>query len=723
MSLVDGASRSGPYRVVSIARRDQPVCLARVGRAVFGILAVTAAVGACARPSAAAEPHVKASLVADTRNIVPGQPLRLALRQRIEPGWHTYWSNPGDSGLPTAIDWTLPPAFKAGPIVWPTPERFAIGPVVDYGYRNEIVLPVTIDVPSNLTPGTSIALSAHASWLVCSDTCIPEEAQLSISLPVSTQADPDPDGAKFLASARARLPMPNPFATTVAVANDKITLRVATGDATRLTDVTFFPADTGVVDADAPQTTIAEPGGLRLTLLRDTAKPPPATFNGVLVFRDSAAQAAEQPQAIVISAPVDAARTVGGVAFFWAILLALAGGLLLNLMPCVLPVLAIKAFGLVQHAQSAPSEARLQGIAYAGGVMISFAAIAITLIGLRAAGAEIGWGFQLQSPLFVTAMIFVLFAVGLNLSGVFTFGERLAGIGSGLAAREGYSGSFFTGALATLVATPCTAPFMAAAMGYAISQPWYLSLAIFEAVGLGLAFPYLAIAFTPAARRFLPRSGAWMLGLKQFLAFPVYGTAVWLFFVLSQEAGDLAGTAVLAGLVLIAFAAWLYEAARQAEGKRRNWGVGLSALSVVAAFGLLYLTDSNPSDTAATKEEAGPPWLPFSQGRLSQLQAEGRPVFVDIGAAWCITCKINERIALADPTVLKAFADAGVAALRGDWTRQDAAITRVLEANGRAGVPLYLFYPRPGAVADVRSPVILPQVLTAETILHEIRGN
>jgi thiol:disulfide interchange protein len=724
MSSVDGASCVVLTRLLRIIRPDRPVHRARIGGAVLAILAAAVAIGASARSSQAEEPHVKASLLADTRSVVPGQPLHLALRQQIEPGWHTYWSNPGDSGLPTAIDWTLPPDFKAGPIVWPTPERFAVGPVVDYGYRSEVVLPVTIDVPSNVTPGTNIALAAHASWLVCSDTCIPEDIQLSISLPLTTLAEPDPDGAKFFASARARTPMPNPFRTTVAAPGDKIILQVAAGDATRLTDVMFFPADAGVVDDDAPQAATAEPDGLRLTLLRNTAKPPPAVLNGVLVFRDSATQAEDQRQAIMISAPFGPTLATGGVELFWAILLALAGGLLLNLMPCVLPVLAIKAFGLVQHSQSAPREARLHGIAYAAGVMISFAAIALALIGLRGAGAEIGWGFQLQSPLFVAAMIYVLFAVGLNLSGVFEFGHRLAGLSSGLAAREGYSGSFLTGALATLVASPCTAPFMAAAMGYAIAQPWYVSLAVFEAVGLGLALPYVAIAFSPAARQFLPRSGAWMLQLKQFLAFPVYGTAVWLFFVLSQEAGDPAGTAVLAGLVLIALAAWLYEAAHQGEGRRRKWGIGLSALSVIAAFGLLYLTGTDsPSATSETKGEAGPPWLPLSQGRLTDLQAQGRPVFVDIGAAWCITCKINERIALADPAVLKAFADAGVAALRGDWTRQDAAITRVLEANGRAGVPLYLFYPRPGATGEARSPVILPQILTAETIIQEIRRN
>jgi thiol:disulfide interchange protein DsbD len=447
-------------------------------------------------------------------------------------------------------------------------------------------------------------------------------------------------------------------------------------------------------------------------------------LNGLLVFHDSAAQAEAEPEAIMISTPVVAGlpNAVGGVGFIWATLLAFAGGVLLNLMPCVLPVLTIKAFGLVEHAQSAPREVRLQGMANGAGVLIGFAIIGGALIGFRAAGAEIGWGFQLQSPVFVAAMIYVLFAVGLNLSGVFSFGERVAGVAGELGSREGYSGSFLTGALATLIATPCTAPFMAAALGYAITQPWYRSVAIFEAVGLGLAFPYLAIAFSPGLRRFLPRPGIWMLRLKQFLAFPIYGTAVWLSFVLAQEAGEIAATAALAGLVLIAFAAWLYEAVRLRENRPRRWVMGLCVLSCMGAVALLYLTDTDrPSRALEKPEEAGLGWLPFSTGGIDELQAQGRPVFVDFTADWCITCKLNERVALADRAVRKAFADNGVAALRADWTRQDPGITRMLEANGRAGVPLYLFYPRPGPNGDRRRPIILPQILTAETILHEIQ--
>ncbi|MGB5183545.1 MAG: thioredoxin family protein, partial [Xanthobacteraceae bacterium] len=320
------------------------------------------------------------------------------------------------------------------------------------------------------------------------------------------------------------------------------------------------------------------------------------------------------------------------------------------------------------------------------------------------------------------AMIYLLVAVGFNLSGLFSFGDRVAGAAGNLASRDRCAGSFLTGALATLIATPCTAPFMAAALGYAITQPWYRSLAIFEAVGLGLAFPYLAIAFSPGLRRFLPKPGVWMLYLKQFLAFPVYGTAVWLSFVLAQEAGELAVTVTLAGLVLIAFAAWLYEAVRSSERRGRQWGIGISAAAIFCALALLQLTDvDRPSLAAETPAGAGISWLPFDAGKIDELQAQGRPVFVDFTAEWCITCKLNERVALSDQAVLKAFADGGVVALRADWTREDPAITRMLEANDRAGVPLYLFYPKARPNGERPQAIVLPQILTAETIIHDLQ--
>jgi thiol:disulfide interchange protein len=668
-------------------------------------------------------PHVAASLVAETRSVVPGHPLQVALRQQIQPGWHTYWLNPGDSGLPTTIEWTLPPGFTAGAIVWPTPKRISYGPVVDYGYESEILLPVTIEVPANLPPG-EVVLSAHASWLVCADSCIPEDTTVTLSIPAGSAPDPDPYWAERFAATRAHTPLPNPFPTTVAAAGDAIALTVATGDAARLRDVLFFPAAPDLIDDDAPQAVAAGPQGLTLTLRASAAKAPPDRLDGILLFRDLAAQAAAEPQAIMISAPIGAASpaVVEDIGFIWAAILGFLGGVLLNLMPCVLPVLSIKAFGLVERARAAPRTARLQGLSYTAGVLVSFAAIAAALIALRAAGAEIGWGFQLQSPLFVALMLYVLFAVGLNLSGVFSFGERAAAAAGELASHPRYAGSFLTGALATLVATPCTAPFMAAAIGYAITQTWYQSLAIFEALALGLAFPYLAIAFSPRLRGWLPKPGLWMVRLRQALAFPVYATAVWLSFVLAQEAGELAATAALAGVVLICFAAWLYEATRTSAQRWRHLGGGFALLSVVGALALLYPAQApDRAGTASAVAQASLDWQPFSAARIDELQAQGRPIFVDFTADWCITCKLNERVALADGAVRKAFADAGVALLRVDWTRQDPTITRQLEANGRAGVPLYLFYRRPGPSGERQPPVILPQILTADTVMREIR--
>jgi thiol:disulfide interchange protein len=409
--------------------------------------------------------------------------------------------------------------------------------------------------------------------------------------------------------------------------------------------------------------------------------------------------------------------------FVAAVLLGVLGGLVLNLMPCVLPVLSIKVLALIEYSELTPLEMRLQGIVYAAGVLVSFAWIGGALIILRAAGIEIGWGFQLQSPIFVSLMIYLLFAVGLTLSGVFSVGNRLARVGSAVTLRQGYASSFFAGAVATLVATPCTAPFMAAAIGYAVTQPWYASLAVFEAIGLGLAVPYLVIAFSPRARRLLPKPGIWTVRLKEALAFPVYGTAVWLIYVLAQLTDTSATAAALAGLVLIAFGAWLYNAADASEGRWRNWGIGLSTLAAGGAFALLFLVDDGgPARAPQIVESDGIKWQPFSRASFDSLRAEGKPVFLDFTAAWCITCKVNERIALADPAVADAFAVGGVVALKADWTRQDASITRLLEANGHAGVPLYLFYRRSAADGESKPPIVLPQLLTASSILRALQG-
>ncbi len=665
--------------------------------------------------------HVSAGLIAETVNVVPGRKLLLGLQQKIEPGWHTYWVNPGKSGIATTIEWSLPKGFSAGAISWPTPERFVVGPVVDYGYTDDPLLLAALQAPADLQDGTDVTISAHVSWLVCSDICIPEEEDLSIVLPVGAAPEPNGAVAEAFASARIRMPRESPFPSAVTVSGDTLVLRVSTGDASRLKDVSFFPADQNVIEDGAPQIVSANSEGLAITLRRASSQPTPAVLNGVLVFRDEAAQPGGPLTAIALAAPTASATFEFGLAA--ALMLALLGGLTLNLMPCVLPVLFIKVLALIEHAQLSPRQARLQAVVYAIGVMASFAAIAGVLLGLRAAGNEIGWGFQLQSPVFVALMIYVLFAVGLNLSGAYSVGETLTGAGSSLMLRGGYAGSFFTGALATLVATPCTAPFMAAAIGYAVTRPAYVSLAILEAVAVGLALPYVAIAFIPQARRLLPRPGAWMVRLKEILAFPVYGTIVWLVFVLSEQVGSTGVAAVLTGLVLIGFGVWAYEAARQETVWRRGLGLALSVLAGASAIVLAALVDvGTPGRASGVATSDGISWEPFTQARLDAVHGAGKSVFVDVTAAWCITCKVNERLALTDPAVVDAFAARGITALRADWTRQDPAITKLLEQNGRAGVPLYLFYPVAGTGASGQ-PMVLPQILTAASVLQEITRN
>lgn len=706
----------------------------RLRRAALVAFASLASVYATAAPSPLDlvndGPRAVTTLVAENQAIVSGQTLTVGLHQSIRPGWHTYWVNPGDSGLPTSIDWQLPQGFSAGEIAWPAPERIPFGPLVSYGYSKEILLPITITVPAKLDPGSTVTLSGHANWLACADVCIPEETDIAVTLPVSAgPAQPDGKFSAAFAAARAALPVPNPFPVKVALDKGVVALQVSTGDAGKLTDIGFYPLDNDTIDNDVTPEVSAGGDGIVIRMKRPDKNPKPATaLKGVLAFHDTSLGADAPRRAIAIEAPIVAgplpaepaggtAVAIAGLGLLEALALAVLGGIILNLMPCVLPVLSIKALSLVKHSQSAPREVRLQGLAYAAGVLASFALVAGTLIVLRTAGAQIGWGFQLQSPIFLTIMIYVLFAVGLSLSGVFTFGEGIAGIGSGLAAREGYSGSFFTGALATLVATPCTAPFMAAAIGFAITQPWYVSLAVFEAIGVGLALPYLLLAFSPGARRFLPKPGAWMDRFKQVLAFPVYGTAVWLAFVLASEAGSIGITAALAGLVLIAFAAWLYEAVRFGEGRKRMMGFAVSGLAVVAALALLQIPDTAGASTgSASGSVTADGWQPFSASKLAALRAEGKPVFVDFTADWCITCKVNERVALADPAVKQALAAGGVTTLRGDWTCRDGEITKVLEAHGRGGVPLYLYYPKGGEA------VILPQILTADGVLQTLKG-
>ena len=675
------------------------------------------------RPPASADdaaPKVRVELLSEVASIAPGETFWVALRQEIAPGWHTYWMNPGDSGEPPRIEWALPSGFTAGDFVWPPPERIAVGPAMTYGYSQSVVLPLAVTAPRDLAPGSRIALRGQASWIVCEKICVPEEAPIALTLPVANgTAQPDPRGAPLIAAARRSVPAPSPWPASFTASSDTVTLTVAAPGlaAERVAEVWFYPARWGAIEQAAPQRASIRPDGVTLTVARGPLpEAVAAPIDGVLVVAERLDGGVTRQAFALRAEPRGPGGGAHALSLLRALALALAGGLVLNLMPCVLPVLSIKAFGLVHHANERPAVLRRHGLAYTVGVLASFAVVAGALIALRAGGEQLGWGFQLQSPVFVTLLAFVLFAVALSLSGVIVIGTRWNGTGQALASRAGYAGSFFTGALATVAATPCTAPFMGVAVGYAVTQPWLTALVVFEALGLGLALPFLLLTLMPAWCRFLPAPGPWMTRVQQLLAFPLYASVAWLVWVVSQQAGPHGVAAALAGLVLIAFAAWLHTLVSDALGLRRRVASGLALALVVVAVAIgvrvgLGAATRTPASSSAKSEG----WEPFSPQRLAELRAAGRPVFVNITAAWCLTCLVNERVTLRAPAVEDAFARKGVVMLKGDWTRRDPSITQVLGSFGRNGVPLYLLYPSGGAA---REPAVLPQILS-ERILIE----
>ena len=718
---------------------------------VAGALALHGA-GLAAPMNASVETgHVAAELVAETTTARPGATVHVALHQRIEPGWHTYWRNPGDAGEPTTLAWTLPPGWTAGPIAWPAPGRFLAGPLMNYVYTGEVDLPVAIAVPASARPGQTATLKAEAQWLVCKDVCVPEHGELSLDLPVAAGApQTNPDGGRAVAATLAALPKTAGIAARFAVRSEVVTLW-ASGAALRglkAGHAYFYPYDGTALDQAQPQRAAAGPQGVTLAL---PAGPgfahgkSPAKLEGVLALGGEAFEVSATPGGALkgavgstppgqtappaadaaVAAVASAAPTpqipppaAGGLGLVSALALAFVGGLILNLMPCVFPVLSIKAAALARHLE-APQKARGEGVAFLAGVVASFLALAGLLIAARAAGQAVGWGFQLQSPVVVAVLVLVLFAAGLNLSGVFEAGLSLQGIGAESASRAGgLAGAALTGVLAVVVAAPCTAPFMAPAIGWALVQPPVVALSVFLALGLGLGAPFTAIAFTPALFRWLPRPGAWMEGLRKVLAFPMYAAAAWFAWVMVVQAGDGALLRLLAAALAVAFAAFCWGVAQRAARPLPPRAAALAALAaaVVALVGVTTAPAAalatGPTAPGAAGLAAAQPW---SVARVAELQAAGHPVFVDFTAAWCVTCQVNERTALSAREVADAFARTGAVYLKADWTRPDPAIAAALAGQRRSGVPLYLVY------APHRSaPVILPQLLSGGAVVSAL---
>jgi len=684
--------------------------------------------------------HVTARLIPETAGVRPGGTLWVMLHLKIKEGWHTYWRNPGDSGEPPHIRWTLPDGVEAGDIQWPYPDPLPYGPLLNYGYSGEALHLVPIRLAQDWPKGKPVPIRAKVGWLACSDICVPEGGDFELTVTTEDGGPAHESTAALFQKARARLPVKTGWTAGLGSAGEKIVLTVA-GDglnAGRIQKAAFFPYKWGVVEPSAPQTLRPAANGLSLEMTRGQT-PDSQRLDGVLVLTEALhdgpvtrayeiAALAQGEKGAAASAPAPASASGTGntageaaatVGILEALLFAIVGGLILNLMPCVFPVLSMKAMALIRHAEQAPRTIRLHGVAYTAGVLSCFAVLAGLLIALKAGGEAAGWGFQLQSPAFVAVMAYLFFLLGLNLSGFFEIGGAV-GIGSGLAARGGYSGSYFTGVLAAVVSTPCTAPFMGVALGFALTQPAPVSLAVFLALGVGFALPYLLLTFVPALVRLLPRPGAWMERTRQFLAFPLYASAAWLVWVLSIQTGPDGVLAALAGMVLIAFGLWLWNVVRDAGPRGRLLGRSGTAAAAVAALalvaGLGIASAPTAPQPASGQSASGPKYERFSSERLATLRAGGKPVFVNMTAAWCITCLVNERVALSSAAVTEQFEAQGITYLKGDWTNGDPEITALLESFGRSGVPLYVLY-GPGSSA----PTLLPQLLTETLVLDALR--
>jgi DsbC/DsbD-like thiol-disulfide interchange protein/cytochrome c biogenesis protein CcdA len=674
---------------------------------------------------AALRAQVKATLVAAETSVHPGRPITVALRLEHQPKWHTYWSYPG-TGLPTSLKWTLPAGWTAGEIQWPAPKviKDATGVITGNGYDGDLLLPVTLTPPANAAPGTTVDLAAVADWLMCADKCVPGTAKLTLSLAIAA-GTPAADAAwgPKIAATLADLPRAvDGWKLSAARSAKNILLTVTpaagtTGSGLSAGDLRFF-GDNALVDYAAAQRTRADGTG-GFTVRIPVAPDAPAELNrltGVLVAGGSWLTGAnvvglrvDLPFASVTAgtAPFDSEPVTQGLGATLA--LALVGGLILNLMPCVFPVLGMKILGFVNQSGHSRGKVAAHGLVFSLGVLLSFWTLAGVLAVLRAGGAELGWGFQLQSAPFVFTLTSVMLVFALNLSGVFEFGLRATSLGGNLQSKSGLAGTFFTGVLATVVATPCSAPFLAPALGAALALPVIESFAVFTAIGVGLSTPYLLLSIFPQAVKILPRPGAWMETFKQFMAFPLYATVVYLLWVLAGQVDESSLLTAGFGLVLVAMAAWAYGRWTTAPGStdgRRRFGVITALLFLAAGAGLGW-----PRAVAADAIV----WEKWSPEAVAKLRAEGRTVYVDFTARWCATCQANKRLVFHSDDVLHAFAAKKVATLRADWTNQDPQITTELAAYGRSAVPFNQVW-LPGK----NEPVILPELLSPEIVLGAV---
>ncbi|WP_332814196.1 protein-disulfide reductase DsbD family protein [Ramlibacter sp.] len=673
--------------------------------------------------------RVRAELLAHAPDGVGlGKAVWVGLQLAHQPQWHTYWKNPGDSGLPTRLEWTLPPGVLPGDIQWPVPKKIPIGTLANYGYEGTVLLPVPLEIAPDFKPSPlaqDLEVQLKASWLVCRLECIPEDGEFTLKLPLRSSTALH--GPAFDAALSAQ-PRPVAGGHEATIADGALEIRVqGLPPAAQGKRLEFLPETPEVIETAgawtqawngavwtarvplSPQRSASPP--VMPVVLADGAAGWRAELKVLGAWPAVAAPAAVSPAlAEALRNNAAAAQSPGpGIGLAAALLGALVGGLILNLMPCVFPVLAIKMVGFASHADDRRAR-RVAGFAYTAGVVLSFLALAALMLGLRAAGEQLGWGFQLQSPLVVAALAALFMLIGLNLAGVFEFGALLPSSVASMEVRHPVGNAFLSGVLAVAIASPCTAPFMGASLGLAVTLPTAQALLVFGVLGLGMALPYLAASLVPAVARILPRPGPWMDVFRKLMAFPMFATVVWLVWVLGQQSGIDGAGALLALLVAMSLLVWTLTL----RGRARVALAGVAGLGLLALgwAALPQLVQAPPPQQQAARADGD--WQPWSQARVEQLVAAGQPVFVDFTAAWCVTCQYNKKTTLADEQVVAALKRQNVALLRADWTRRDPAITAALASLGRSGVPVYVFYRKGSA------PVVLSEVLGVDEVLSVV---
>lgn len=667
-------------------------------------------------------PHIEVSLVSEDSHLIPGQTHRFALKLQPDEGWHTYWKNPGDTGQPTQLKWDVPKGFIVGEIEWPIPERIEYREVVNFGYHGTKLLPVSLSVPSDIDADI-INLKVNASWLVCAEICIPGEATLDISLPVlnSGHIKKTSGVIKNLKKDFPKL-IYSDAAYFTNGENIEITLPIDILPDTNLEPEVFIGID-GIVDNKSFAVLDVINENIVISLKPDSYMTTPPSFLPITLVYDKSI--AEEFRAYEVSA---AYREINSIPsenrilsnsmitqhnIFNIIFLAFLAGIILNAMPCVFPVLSLKIFSLIDNGLQTRKNRYQQGIAYTSGIIFSFILLALILISLKAAGEQIGWGFQLQQPLFIAILVYVVFVLALSMSGFVEFSGSFQNIGNKLIANSsGWRSSFFTGMLATLVATPCTAPFMGVAIAYSLSQSMLVSLIIFSVMGFGLALPFLLVALIPSFSKILPKPGQWMVSLKQFLAFPLYVTVVWLLWVFSKQTSIDSASLLLLGIVTISLSIWFWMLSNSSEKKK------IKFLSIIAFFVSIFIalksTNISDENSITTNLNINDGYEVFSQDLLDHYLKNNEKVFVNMTADWCITCKLNERVALSTRRVKNIFEKNEIRYLVGDWTNSNPLITEYLNKFDREGVPLYTYYTETGDV------IVLPQLLTPGIIERSV---